>query len=142
MVTIKDVARKAGVSHATVSYVLNGKSGEAKTRVSDIACEQVRNAAKHLGYQRNEIARSMVTGRNDVIAFVSSDIGTAEYTGRIMSGILEEATRQKFAVKVYHLTHSTPDNIMRQLIEQRVAGIIFYPSTSVEFDIIWNEISC
>ena len=139
MVTIKDVARKAGVSHATVSYVLNGKSGEAKTRVSDIASEQVRTAAKHLGYQRNEIARSMVTGRNDVIAFVSPDIGIAEYTGRIMSGILEEATRQKFAVKVYHLAHSTPENIIRQIIEQRVAGIIFYPSASVEFDIIWNE---
>jgi LacI family transcriptional regulator len=56
-----------------------------------------------------------------------------------MSGILEEATRQIFAVKVYHLTHSNPENIIRQIIEQRVAGIIFYPSASVEFDIILNE---
>ena len=101
--------------------------------------ERIRLVAQEMGYTRNEIARSMVTGRNDVIAFVSSDIGTWEYTGKIMSGIMEEATQRKFAVKVYHLTHSTPDNIMRQLTEQRVAGIIFHSDKNVDFDFIRNE---
>ncbi len=142
MVTIKDVARKAGVSHATVSYVLNGKAGQAKTRISDVASERVRAAVSLLGYQRNEIARSMVTGKNDVIAFISCDIGGAwEYTGKIMSGIVEEATRQSFAVKVYHLAHSSPDNIIRQLIEQRVAGVIFHSEKNSDFDFIRNEVS-
>ena len=139
MVTIKDIARKAGVSHATVSYVLNGKDKLAKTKISHIACERVKTAADQLGYQRNEIARAMVTGRNDVIAFVSRDTGSWEYTGRIMSGIMEEATRQDFAVKVYHLAHNTQDNIVRQLIEQRVAGVIFHSGRSSDFDLIRDK---
>jgi DNA-binding LacI/PurR family transcriptional regulator len=140
MVTIKDVARKAGVSHATVSYVLNGKAGQAKTRISSIACEQVKAAAEQLGYRRNEIARAMVTGRNDVIAFISCDTGAWEYTGKIMSGIMEEATQKRFAVKVYHLTHRTPDDIVRQLVEQRIAGIIFHSDKSSDFDLIRRKV--
>ncbi len=138
MVTIKDIAREAGVSHATVSCVLNGKAKQL--RISDVASERVKAAADQLGYQRNEIARSMVTGRNDVIAFVSCDTGSWEYTGKIMSGIVEEATRQSFAVKVYHLAHSNPDNIIKQLIEQRVAGVIFHSEKSSDFDFIRSEV--
>ena len=63
MVTIKDIAREAGVSHATVSCVLNGKAKQL--RISDIASERVKAAAEQLGYQRNEIARSMVTGSKE-----------------------------------------------------------------------------
>jgi len=44
--------------------------------------ERIRLTAQELGYFRNEIARSMATGRNDVIAFVSCDTGTWEYTGK------------------------------------------------------------
>ena len=101
--------------------------------------ERIRLTSQELGYFRNEIARSMATGRNDVIAFVSCDTGTWEYAGKIMSGIMEEATRQNFAVKVYHLAHSTPDDIVRQLVEQRVAGIIFHSDKGIDFDFIRNE---
>ena len=137
MVTIKDIAREAGVSHATVSCVLNGKAKQL--RISDVASERIKAAADQLGYQRNEIARSMATGRNDVIAFVSCDTGAWEYTGKIMSGIVEEATRQNFAVKVYNLAHSAHDNILRQLIEQRIAGVIFHSSQEIDFDLIRHE---
>lgn len=137
MVTIKDIAREAGVSHATVSCVLNGKAKQL--RISDAASERIKAAADQLGYQRNEIARSMATGRNDVIAFVSCDVGAWGYTGRIMSGIMEEATRENFAVKVYHLEHSAPHNIIRQLIEQRVAGVIFHSPQEIDFDLILHE---
>lgn len=137
MVTIKDIAREAGVSHATVSCVLNGKAKQL--RISDVASERIKAAADQLGYQRNEIARSMATGRNDVIAFVSCDTGAWEYTGKIMSGIVEEATRQSFAVKVYHLEHSTPENILKQLIEQRVAGVIFHSDRNIDLDFIRSE---
>ncbi len=137
MVTIKDIAREAEVGYPTVSQVLNGKAKEK--RISDKVAQRVREVARNLGYQRNEIARSMVTGRNDVIAFISCDIGAWEYTGKIMSGIMEEATRQRFAVKVYHLAHSIQDDILQQLIEQRIAGIIFHSNKSADFDFIRNE---
>ena len=101
--------------------------------------EKIHRCAREMGYARNEIARSMVTGRNDVIAFVSPDIGTWEYTGKVISGIMEEASRLDFAVKVYHLGHNTQGKIMRKLIEQRVAGIIFHSERNSDFDLVWDE---
>lgn len=137
MITLKDIAARTGINTGSISHVLNNHPKamvlKAETR------EKIHRCAREMGYVRNEIARSMVTGRNDVIAFVSSNIGTVEYTGKIMSGIMEEASRQSFAVKVYHLEHNTQDNITRQLVEQCVAGIIFYSSARIAFDLIWNE---
>ena len=131
MVTIKDVARESGVSHATVSYVLNGKAKQA--RIGDEACERIKAVAARLGYQRNALARSMVTGRNDVLAFVAYNTGTWEYTGKILAGVMEEATRGDFALKVFHLERSAPDDVIRRLLEQRVAGVIFHSSRHDEF---------
>ncbi|MFA6567465.1 MAG: LacI family DNA-binding transcriptional regulator [Victivallales bacterium] len=137
MVTIQDIAQKLKISKTTVSLVLNNRGKEL--RIGENTRNLVEKVSQEMGYTRNEIARSMVTGRNDVIAFVSRDTGAWEYTGKIMSGIMEEATRQRFAVKVYHLAHSTPDNITRQLMEQRVAGIIFHSEKNIDFDFIRNE---
>ena len=58
MVTIKDVAREAGVSHPTVSLVLNGKAKQL--RISDAVSERIKAAAIRLGYQRN--GNSQVNG--------------------------------------------------------------------------------
>jgi len=131
MVTIKDIARESGVSHATVSYVLNGKAKQA--RIGDEACERIKAVAERLGYQRNELARSMVTGRNDVLAFVSYNTGTWEYTGKILSGVMEETTRGDFALKVFNLEQAAQADIARRLLEQRVAGVVFHSSRHEDF---------
>ncbi|MFC7327193.1 LacI family DNA-binding transcriptional regulator [Marinactinospora rubrisoli] len=63
MVTIADVARHAGVSISTVSYVLSGKrsiSAETEGRV--------RAAIRHLGYRPNAGARALASSRSNVIA--------------------------------------------------------------------------
>ncbi len=52
MVTIKDVAARAGVSVATVSHVLNGTR-----KVAPATAERVRRTIEELGYQPNTIAR-------------------------------------------------------------------------------------
>ncbi|MBM2623894.1 LacI family DNA-binding transcriptional regulator [Actinoplanes sp. LDG1-06] len=63
-VTVADVARHAGVSTATVSYVLSGKEGH---RISAATRELVRTAAAELGYQPNTAARSLRTGRGSAV---------------------------------------------------------------------------
>ena len=136
MVTIQDIAQKLQISKTTVSLVLNNRGKEL--RIGEHTRNMVEKVSLEMGYARNEIARSMVTGRNDVIAFVASATDV-EYIGKIMSGILEEATRQSFAVKIYHLAHNTQENIIRQLIEQRVAGIIFHSPRNTDFDLILHE---
>ncbi len=70
MVTIREVAEKAGVSVATVSYVLN----DAR-RVRPETRRRVLFAARELGYLPNTAARSLALGRSSVVGLVLSDIG-------------------------------------------------------------------
>ncbi len=70
-VTITDVAREAGVSPGTVSRVLNNRSG---VKVSEATCQQVRRAAKKLGYRPNLFASALRTQRTGVIGAIVRDI--------------------------------------------------------------------
>ncbi|WP_250038042.1 LacI family DNA-binding transcriptional regulator [Paractinoplanes maris] len=66
--TIRDVAREAGVSYATVSRVLNGREW-----VSPEAVRAVREAISRTGYTANPHARSLATGRSGSIAFLLTE---------------------------------------------------------------------
>ena len=69
LVTVQDVAQNAGVSKATAARVL-GRYGTTSSAVK----EKVLAAAQELGYQANEIARSMTTGRSGIIGVIVGDI--------------------------------------------------------------------
>jgi len=69
MATIKDVAREAGVSVATVSRVIN-KSPKA----SQSSIESVTKAMKELGYRPNAAARALVSQSTDTIGVLVSDV--------------------------------------------------------------------
>lgn len=66
--TIRDVAREAGVSYATVSRVLNGRDW-----VSPEAVRLVRDAIARTGYTTNPHARSLATGRSGSVAFLLTE---------------------------------------------------------------------
>src|SRR3954451_22795868 len=66
--TIRDVAREAGVSYATVSRVLNGREW-----VSPDAARAVREAIERTGYTANQHARSLATGRSGSVAFLLTE---------------------------------------------------------------------
>jgi LacI family transcriptional regulator len=66
--TIRDVAARAGVSTATVSYVLNGKGG-----VGAETAARVRAAAAELGFRPNATARSLATRRAGLVGIVVGD---------------------------------------------------------------------
>jgi LacI family transcriptional regulator len=70
MATIRQVAAKAGVSAATVSYVLN----DAR-KMSPETARRVLLAARELGYTPNSAARSLVVGRSSLVGLVVPDIG-------------------------------------------------------------------
>ena len=62
-VTIRDVAKRCGVSPMTVSFALNDKPGEVSALVRD----RVRAVALELGYRPNAAARALVTGRSHAV---------------------------------------------------------------------------
>ncbi|MFC7485615.1 LacI family DNA-binding transcriptional regulator [Knoellia sp. CPCC 206453] len=65
--TIRMVAERAGVSVATVSYVLSGRPGAQATGVREDTAVRVRSAAEDLGYVPNSSARAVRTGRTGTI---------------------------------------------------------------------------
>ena len=68
-VGIADVAEKAGVSHATVSRVMNGNAA-----VDPGIAARVRAAAAELKYQPNPVGRSLALGKTDTIGIVVPDL--------------------------------------------------------------------
>lgn len=70
-VTIYDISERLGISAATVSRALNGnRRVSAKTR------ERVLAAAREMGYRRNSAARSLRTGRSNIVAFITDNLSS------------------------------------------------------------------
>lgn len=82
-VTIKDVAKLAGVSISTVSRVVNDSKP-----VSPEARRKVLHAIKELEYEPNEVARSLVTKKSNLIGVIVDDVGS-HYVAQIVRGIEE-----------------------------------------------------
>lgn len=74
MATMKDVAKLAGVSHGTVSNVLNGSKSVSSDKI-----RRVEQAVAELGYKQNELARNLKTKRTGRIEVVLPDITSMAY---------------------------------------------------------------
>ncbi len=118
-VTIHDVAKKAGVSPATVSRVLNERPGiKAETR------EKVLKAARELGYIPDFSARSLATKRTRILGFlvhVRHSLTSHSFYGQVLAAAEKEARKHD-----YHLLFSTVNGEapLSLLQEQRVEGLI------------------
>src|SRR3954447_1851649 len=92
-VTLAEVARRAGVSRTTASYVLNGLGQDM--RIAEDARAGVLRAAKELSYRPNLMARSLKTKVTSTIAFISDAVTTEQYAGQMVHGCLAAAVRQQ-----------------------------------------------
>ncbi len=124
MATMRDVAQKAGVSYTTVSFVLNKRDSPrgigAETR------RRVIEAARELDYRPNEFARAVVRGSNRMLGLlVKASSINSEYKTRIQAGVLEEASRHSYVVKIMHFSaHFAPEEVVEQCLSWRIAGLI------------------
>jgi LacI family transcriptional regulator len=87
MATIKDVARVAGVSVATVSRVFNDS-----TLVSEPTRDRVRGVAERLNYLPNGVARSLITNRTHAIGVLLPDL-FGEFFSEVIRGIDRSARK-------------------------------------------------
>lgn len=92
--TIKDVAREAKVSIATVSYVLNGTR-----KVNFETASKIRQAIKKLSYRPNRIAQSLVTKSSRTIGVLISNISDSFFSP-IVRGIEDVASQAKYVVMI------------------------------------------
>jgi LacI family transcriptional regulator len=118
--TIRDVARLAGVSPATVSGVLNQK-GNSRAEVR----ERIEQAMKALDYHADHMARSLKTGSNKVIGMVIPDLRNF-FFAELMCGVEEVARAAGFSVL---FSHANKDQQLERanlamLSAHRVAGAV------------------
>lgn len=116
-----DVARLAGVSHQTVSRVLNDNpSVREETR------KRVRRAIDELGYRRNVAARALVTRQSSTIGVITSSSSWWGPSGTLVS--VEQAARAAgYYVSVAGLTSVSPTDVrdvVSHFIDQGVDGLV------------------
>ncbi|PLR82920.1 LacI family transcriptional regulator [Bacillus canaveralius] len=119
--TIKDVAKKANVSIATVSRIVNNQTG-----FSEKTKRKVLDVIEELGYQPNAVARGLINKRTHTIGVLFPKFSGMLVT-EFLSGIEKAANEQGSSVIVCH-TESNGEKTMKylQLLnEKRIDGIIF-----------------
>lgn len=89
-VSIRDVAEKAGVSTALVSYVLNNRM---QGRISKETAARIKKAARELNYQPNSVAQSLKLQKTRTIGLIVADI--ANPFSAQLARIIEDEAQQK-----------------------------------------------
>lgn len=118
--TIKDVAKLADVSIATVSNVLN----ESKN-VSELLKARVYDAIEQLDYRPNSIARSLKTNRSYSLGVIVPDV-LNPFFAEVLKSIQHEASRKDYQILMYDSEEDAKreKQLMNSLIHAGVDGII------------------
>jgi DNA-binding LacI/PurR family transcriptional regulator len=133
--TIYDVARLAGVSEATVSYVLDGRRGGA-SRISRATRQQVLDAVEALGYRPNESARSLSRRRTERVCLVLPDLGVPYYDA-IAKELQQAANHYNYSTVIATTGSAEQEKQVVDQLRRRLAdGVLFIsPHTLAENDI-------
>ncbi|MFI6130889.1 LacI family DNA-binding transcriptional regulator [Micromonospora sp. NPDC051141] len=124
--TLEAVARRAGVSRATVSRVVNGS-----TTVAESIQQAVRRAVEELGYVPNLAARSLVTQRTDSVALVMPEAATRVFSDdQVFPGIIRGAAQELEAAdkQLVLMLAGSPaghERVERYTTGRHVDGVLF-----------------
>lgn len=132
--SLKDIAQKAGVSTALVSYVLNGK--EKESRVGQEIAIKIRQIAAELNYQPNHLAKSLRSGRTHTIGLLIADISNP-FFANIARVVEDEAKRNGYTVIIGSSDENADKSrdLLNVLINRQVDGFIIVSSENSESQI-------
>ena len=122
--SMNDVAKLAGVSQTTVSFVVNQVEG---ANIPPETQERVWEAVRELGYRPNAIARGLRSSRTHTIGFISDEVATTPYAGQMIQGAQEAAWAHN---NLLLLVNTGTDGDLERaaiemLLERQVDGIIY-----------------
>src|SRR5690242_10159419 len=122
--SMHDVARLAGVSQTTVSFVVNNVDN---ANIPHETRDRVKAAIKELGYRPNAMARSLRSRRSHLIGFISDEVATTPYAGQIIQGAQDAAwANEKMLLVINTGRHAEIENAaVEMLLERQVEGIIY-----------------
>ncbi len=139
MITIKDVARLAGVSHTTVSLALRGSAS-----ITDETKKKVMKAAKQLNYHPNHLAKALVNGKTNVIGVVANFF-SSNFEMEVLKGI-EQSIRSMENDYMINLfaTLEKNDQVLEDIcLGRRADGVILLSiSPSPEIIKLYNDNNC
>ncbi len=119
-----DVAREAGVSQTTVSFVINDTPG---ANIPQETRERVLAVVKELNYRPNAMARGLSSQRSHTIGFISGNIATTPHAGKMIQGAQDVAWASNKVLLVIN-TGGNPaleKAAVETLLERQVEGIIY-----------------
>jgi len=125
-VTREDVAKLAGVSGTTVSYVMNNTK-----RISPSVCQRVWDAAKQLNYHPSLLARGLATSETKHIAIIVKNLHNPYYAA-IQEGIQIIAAQEGYIVSVLS-AHESPMDNMNIMLSRGIDGVIVASSSAGDF---------
>lgn len=139
-VSMKDVAKHAGVSQTTVSFVINNVPD---TNIPQETQDRVLASVQELGYRPNALARGLRSQTTHTIGIISDEIATTPYAGEVIQGAQDVAWSHD---KLILLINTGKDKRMKQaavnaLLERQVDGIVYatvYHRQVSPPDILWE----
>ncbi|MFE7773812.1 LacI family DNA-binding transcriptional regulator [Streptomyces sp. NPDC057445] len=126
--TSADVARLAGVSRATVSYVLNNTSA---VRISEPTRRRVREAAEELGYVPHAAARSLRAGHSRIVLLPTAHIPVGPLCGRFIDELQWALRRLDYTVVQYGSLGLDGDAAARAWAELRPVAVVSLGETAL-----------
>ncbi|MEU2844638.1 LacI family DNA-binding transcriptional regulator [Streptomyces sp. NPDC088147] len=129
-VTMADVARAAGVSVTTVSYVLSGKRPVAPAKR-----DAVQAAITKLGFRLNTVAQSLRTGRSSTVALIIPDIANPFYA-QLARGLQDALRPDKYHVVVCNTNAERAEELLYldDAVKRWLDGVVITPSWLVPDD--------
>ncbi len=127
-ITIKDVARRAGVSVSTVSRVINGE----KTVAKDLR-EKVEKAVSELNYIPNINARNIRVHNNSIIGVIIPDVGD-DFFSKIIEGMTKKADSLGLNIFVFscHGEIGHEWNCLKKASRAGISGLIYCPQGEID----------
>src|SRR3954470_10186219 len=122
MASLADISRRAGVSIATASRVLNGSAHP----VSDSTRTRVLAAAGELGYRPSELARALVKRTSRIVGVIVGDI-VDPYFAEIARGVEDVAARAGHLTMVCNAERRPAAELahLGVLLDYHAAGVVF-----------------
>ena len=124
--TMRDVASRAGVSLKTVSRVINGEPGVAVATAA-----RVGDAIDELGFQRNDLARSLRQGvSSSTLGLVIEDVANPFYSA--IAQAVEAAARERGYLLITASCEEDPDRereLVNALLRRRVDALLLVPAS-------------
>jgi LacI family transcriptional regulator len=134
-VSLKDIAQKAGVSTALVSYVLNNTR---ENRTNKDTAQRIRDTASQLNYKINQVAKSLKTNKTYTIGLIVSDISNSFSAS--LARIIENESEKYNYTTIFGSSDEDIhkfEKLINTFINRKVDGLIISPPAKSE-DLIKN----